>query len=125
MGSDKRKPAPLTPTDKFNQLSEVFGTRKLARLLGTKTTHLLAVQANEAPLGARRRERLETLHGVFTLLQGNFNASGIHDWFERKRASLGHVSARRALEGTAWRKTDPVVRRIQKLAKDTASPPQL
>lgn len=125
MGSDKRKPAPLTPTDKFNHLSSVFGTRKLARLLGTRTSHLLAYSAREAPLGGRRLERLDTLHEVVSTLQASYNEIGIHDWFERKRASLGHLSARRVLEGTAWRKGDQVVRHIRKLARDTATPPQL
>lgn len=123
MSADKRTPEPLTPSQMFNQLNETFGTRKLARLLHTRTSHLLGYSAGELPLGGRRTERLEVLHDVVDGLKGSYNPLGINQWFDRKRGILGQHSPRYVLESYPWRKSDRPVRHITKLARDTAASP--
>lgn len=123
MAHDNRQPAPLSPTEKFNQLNSVFGTRKLAKLLRTKTSHLIGFSAGELPLGGRRTERLDVLHKVVDGLSTSYNPIGINQWFDKKRSSLGQQSPRYVLEAYPWRKADRAVKQINRLVKDLTTPP--
>lgn len=124
MTTDKRQPAELSPTERFNTLNEVFGTRPLARMMRVRPAHLLNFSTGAAALGPRRLQRLDFLYTVVSGLSASYNALGVNEWFDKPRKLLGHQSARGALEAYPWLSSDRDPRRIASLAKSLSVTPE-
>jgi hypothetical protein len=110
------------PEFEWNRLGEVLGLDLLSRLLCISGSSIRRYRANARTTPDDVAERLHFLSLVVGDLAGAYNEIGIRQWFGRKRAQL---DGRTPLDlfKDRWNPTQPVVRRVQDLARALVASP--
>lgn len=111
-----------SPEHEWRSLEGIFGTDRLAGLLGTSPPSVRRYQsgARETPDSLAAR-----LHFVATLvgdLAGAYNEIGIRRWFDRPRSLLDGRTPADILQGD-WHPEAPDSQRLRELARSLAASP--
>lgn len=110
------------PNSEWERLERLFGTERLAALVGVSPASVRRYRAGTRSTPDVVAARLHFVAIVVGDLAGAYNDRGIRRWFERSRAQLAGRSPAELLRGR-WGPDDEGPRRVHRLARSlTASP---
>lgn len=104
------------PQREWPSLEALFGTERLARLVGVSPSSVRRYRAGLRTVPDDGAARLHFLAMIVADLAGSYNDVGIRRWFERQRTQLGGRAPLHFLSGD-WKPDDPGPRRVRELAR--------
>ncbi len=110
------------PQQEWNRLADVLGIDRLAQLLGISLTSVRRYKAAARTTPDEVAGRLHFLSLVVGDLIGAYNAIGVRQWFDRRRAQLGGRAPAELLRG-AWDPGASEASRVRELARSLAASP--
>jgi hypothetical protein len=111
-----------SPPHEWPSLEGLFGTERLAVLLGISPASVRRYRSGARPTSDQLAARLHFLSTLIGDLAGAYNEFGIRRWFERPRTALEGRSPAELMHGD-WNPEDPRLQQARELARSlTASP---
>jgi hypothetical protein len=111
-----------SPRHEWRSLEGIFGTDRLASLLGTSSPSVRRYQSGTRHTPDFLAARLHFLATLVGDLAGAYNEIGIRRWFDRPRSLLAGKAPADFLQGD-WNPEAPGLQRLRELARSlTASP---
>jgi hypothetical protein len=106
----------------WRSLQGIFGTERLAGLLGTSPTRVRRYHSGARSMPYVLAARLHFLAALVGDLAGAYNELGIRRWFDRPRSLLDGRTPADILQGD-WHPEAPEPQRLRDLARSLAASP--
>ncbi|HYO13274.1 MAG TPA: hypothetical protein VE685_08790 [Thermoanaerobaculia bacterium] len=110
------------PEHEWSSLEDLFGTERLAQLLGVSPASVRRYRAGARETPDELAFRLHFLAKLVGDLAGAYNQFGIRRWFDRPRTALDGMAPAEVLQG-AWEVDSTRVRRLRELARSLTGSP--
>ena len=108
----------LDARNEWAALRKLFGTQRLAGLLGISESSVWRYAEGKRPTPGPVAARMRWLTRVIEHLSGPYNEEGVRSWFARSRQALdGHSPQGLLRHGGAWSLDGAPAHRIEALVK--------